>query len=285
MPKRSNCAGIVLMLALSVPVTVLALPRADAVPGGVAVIPIDDAETPRPSAYYQGRQVMVVAESGRWHAVVGLGLETKPGSQELAIERGEKREALRFQVSDKSYETQYITLKNKRHVNPDPLDLERIRGESSRSREAFATWRDQDEVATRFLLPVEGVVTGTFGKRRFFNNQPRRPHSGLDLAAAKGTPIRAPASGRVVETGDYFFNGNVVFIDHGLGLVTMFCHMDSIDVKPGDVVDAGQVVGTVGATGRVTGPHLHWSVSLNDERVDPLLFLPGDTVASLDGLK
>ncbi|VAW79063.1 Peptidase, M23/M37 family, partial [hydrothermal vent metagenome] len=125
----------------------------------------------------------------------------------------------------------------------------------------------------RFVLPVHGPVSSPFGLRRYFNEQPRKPHSGLDLAAAEGTPIRAPAAGHISGTGDYFFNGNTVFIDHGQGLVTMYCHMSRIDVKPGQQVAAGETIGAVGQTGRVTGPHLHWGVSLNDARINPMLFL------------
>ena len=158
-------------------------------------------------------------------------------------------------------------------VNPEKRDMVRIGKEQKRIRKALANWSPQPPKTLQLDLPVKAPVSSTFGLRRFFNNQPRKPHSGLDLAAAKGTPIKAPAGGRIIDTGKFFFNGNTVFIDHGEGLVTMYCHLSRIDVKPGQRVKRGEIIGAVGKTGRVTGPHLHWSVSLNDARIDPVFLL------------
>lgn len=271
-------------LALLTPLFAFALPRAEPVPGGVAVIPIGNTDTPAPTAHYRGRNVMIVAEAGRWNAVVGISLATKPGTEKLRITRGGHTEVVGFKVRPKQYEKQYITLKNRHMVNPTKTDLARIQKEHARIHRALAAWSEQTNIPARFELPVHGIVSSTFGKRRFFNGQPRRPHSGLDIAVPKGTSVHAPGAGVVIDTGDYFFDGNTVFIDHGQGLVTMYCHLSRIDVAPGDRVEAGQVIGLVGATGRATGPHLHWGVSLNDARVNPLLFLSRKTVASMDGL-
>ncbi|UCH52509.1 MAG: M23 family metallopeptidase, partial [Pseudomonadota bacterium] len=146
---------------------------------------------------------------------------------------------------------------------------------------AFASWEDRDVETLRFSPPANGRLSSAFGLRRVFNGQPRAPHSGLDIAAPQGTPVHAPADGVVIETGNYFFNGNTVFLDHGQGLISMFNHLHTIDVGPGTPVARGAQLGTIGVTGRVTGAHLHWTVSLNDTRVDPALFLAEAELARL----
>lgn len=274
---------VTLLLGLLLPLwaTAQELPRALAVPGGIAMIKLGEA-THKPEAHYQGKRVLVTRHNGEWLALVGLSLEAKPGTHTLRTFIAGQSGALTFTIQDKKYEEQHITLQNKRMVDPYANDLKRIQRDQARSRAAFASWDEKRQAELAFATPVEGRLSGTFGKRRFFNEQPRKPHSGLDIAAPTGTLIITPTAGTVIETGDYFFNGNTVFIDHGEGLITMFCHMDRIDVKVGQQLQHGEPVGAVGMTGRVTGPHLHWTVSLNDNRVDPALFLSQETMAALD---
>ncbi|MEN4919996.1 peptidoglycan DD-metalloendopeptidase family protein [Achromobacter spanius] len=245
------------------------------VPGGVAVLALGDAER-APEVSYQGRRVLVVREEGRqWIAVVGIPLSVKPGQQQVDVKdaKGPRKQA--FSVGAKEYVAQHITLKNPRQVDPNPDDMKRIEREMAEQSAANRGYR-AGVTPSNLLLdrPVNGGrLSSPFGLRRFFNGQERNPHSGLDFAVPAGTPIKAPAAGVVVLVGDYFFNGKTVFLDHGQGFVSMFCHMSAIDVKVGDEVPRGGVVGKVGATGRATGPHLHWNVSLNDARVDPAIFI------------
>jgi murein DD-endopeptidase MepM/ murein hydrolase activator NlpD len=248
----------------------LPLPHTAAVPGGITLVDVGPVSLTPPIVHYGKKRVMVLANQDRWQAVVGIPLSAKPGEHRLTL-KGHKA-PLRFQVATKDYAEQHITIKDKRKVNPTALDMKRITRERGRINQALRHWRAQAGVQTRFVPPVSGPLSSPFGLRRFFNEQPRKPHSGIDIAAPAGTPIRAPAAGRIIETGEFFFNGNSVFIDHGQGLITMYCHMSRIDVKPGQEVAQGEAIGAVGQTGRVTGPHLHWGVSLNDARVDPTLF-------------
>ncbi len=227
----------------------------------------------KPEAFYNGKRVMVIGEPSDWIAIIGIPLSAKPGTHRLMVNNDSSDSIHHFDVMDKVYQTQHITIEDKRKVTPTPLDMERINKEKILIQKAMAVWSDIESISLDLILPVAGPYSSPFGLRRFFNEQPRRPHSGLDIVANQGTPIKAAMSGRVVNTGDYFFNGNTVFIDHGQGMITMYCHMHSIAVKDGQKVVRGEVIGTVGQTGRVTGAHLHWSVILNNTMVDPELFL------------
>lgn len=285
--KKTNPFWLCLLILIALPNSVMALnfPKPNPVPGGIAVVSLDIDSDRAPVVTYNGNRVMVIEDSQViagtdpasvskpvWLAVTGIPLGAKPGQHKLTVVSQGQKQTVNFEIRDKAYETQHLTIKNKRKVNPNKKDLKRIGMEKKLINDALSHWSETPPNETAFLLPVQGRLSSPFGLRRYFNEQPRKPHSGIDIAAPAGTPIVSPASGTVLRTGEYFFNGNTVFIDHGQGLVTMFCHMSRIDVKAGEKVAAGAVIGAVGMTGRVTGPHLHWGVSMNDARVDPTLF-------------
>jgi len=260
------------------------LPQAEPVPGGIAVVPLSSSGHPPPSVYFNGQRIMVLKNDGQWVAIVGIPLNSTPGTATLQIQSDAAHHSNRtFTIHDKAYTTQRITIKDKRKVDPNTQDLKRIHREHRLMQKVFTAWHAQDHVPLRFGLPAEGPVSSPFGLRRIFNGEARNPHSGLDIAAHAGAPIHAPAAGRVAAAGNYFFDGNTVLIDHGQGLVTMYCHMQKIMVKKGQLLARGEVIGLVGQTGRATGPHVHWGVSLNNARVDPGLFLAPDTLAKLEG--
>lgn len=269
MPLKYLTLASMLFFALSAQLLAAPLPQSAAVPGGIAMITLGSGAV-APVAHFQDRRVMVRAAGEQWQAMVGIPLDAKAGMHELYVQ-GASRPYI-FQVNGKMYAEQRLTIKNKRKVNPNAEDMKRIRSESGRIKQALRQWTMQDSVETRFTLPVNGRLSSPFGLRRFFNEQARKPHSGIDIAAPAGSPIKVPAAGRVIESGYFFFNGNSVFLDHGQGLVTMYSHMQDIKVQPGQSVVRGDIIGNVGQSGRATGPHLHWGVSLNDARVDPSLF-------------
>ncbi len=263
------------MLTLAASTTFAAtLPRESRVPGGIAFVTVPGGDG-APRVLYGDYQAAVIRRDNEWIAVVGVPLAAKPGPQKLQVFTGTGRSEVTFDIADKQYRTQKLTIKNQRQVDPNPDDLKRIAQEQERSSAALSKFTATGTPSLTLQPPVAGTRSDSYGSRRIFNGQPRNPHSGMDIAAATGTPIRSPADGTVVEAGDFFFNGNTLYIDHGYGLVTMYCHLDSLGVKTGDKVTAGQVIGKVGATGRVTGPHLHWGVALNRAMVDPGLFLEG----------
>ena len=261
-----------LLISLSLLILpVSAQPRQSLVPGGVAIIKLNLDEAS--GFQFHGKPVLTTSIDGVSSAVVGLPLSLKPGEYHIEKKGDGRFQKKFFTVRHKQYTTQNITIKNKRKVNPYASDWDRILAEKARKQKARDYFTDID-VDINFLQPVEGINTGGFGRRRIFNGQARSPHSGMDFAAKEGTPIITPSAGKVIELGDFFFSGKMVYVDHGQGLISMFAHMSAIDVAMGEQLEKGQVVGKVGSTGRATGPHLHWSLGLNGAWIDPSLFLP-----------
>lgn len=251
------------------------LPRESPVPGGIAIIPLTSDSEPPPEVRYENNRVMVLRHDGKWRAVVGLPLTVAPGPQVITTHNSQgMTEKHAFLVHPKEYAEQRLKLKDRRMVEPTDADLIRIEREQKLVQSLFHSWTDESIASLQFQPPVRGRISSVFGLRRYFNEQSRLPHSGIDIAAPIGTPVVAPLDGTVMETGDYFFNGKTVFINHGQGLISMLNHLSRITVERGVYVRQGQKLGEVGMSGRVTGPHLHWTISLNNSRIDPALFVP-----------
>ena len=272
--------AVTLLFAAAVPAGWL--PRQEPVPGGVAWVDLGPATGEMPRAFLGTDRVMVLRQSGAWLAIVGLPLTLSPGEHELMVlDSADRMSMHRFTVQSKEYGAQHITLKNSRMVEPNKTDLARIARDQTEIVDAFTHWSDPETPLGLFQLPVNGRVSGVFGTRRFFNEQERAPHNGLDIAAPRGTAVMAPAPGVVIGIGNYFFNGRTIFIDHGRGLISMYNHLNRTAVSVGTKVMRGQRIGDVGMSGRATGPHLHWAISLNNTRIDPLLFVPEESVKQL----
>ena len=274
----------IVLIIFSYSVYAAPLPVSSPVPGGIAVLPLDtvlsNTETPPPvrlkppKAFYEGKRVMVIRDADRWWALVGLPLDSKPGHHLVKVKRADDTFVdLGFTVQDKQYATQRIIITDQRKVEPEAQDLVRIRREGTEIRRTLSHWSEQAEVPLSFTLPVTGEPSNSYGFRRIFNDLPRKPHSGMDISAPLGAAVHVPAPGKVTATGDYFFNGKTVFLDHGQGLITVYCHLSHIEVEPGQELQRGDLLGAIGMSGRATGPHLHWGVTLNQVAVNPAWFL------------
>jgi murein DD-endopeptidase MepM/ murein hydrolase activator NlpD len=263
------------------------LPVARSVPGGVALVDVSAlvpaSATSPPPVFFGEAPVMVLprrtAHGAGWVAVVGIPLSQPTGPASLRIGEGEQAATRAFSVKTAHYRSQHLTVPPAQ-VDLSAADSARADRERAHIHAQLATFSTPAPASLRLAAPVAGKRSSSFGLRRWFNGAARDPHSGMDIAAAAGTPVHAAAAGTVLDTGDYFFSGNTVLIDHGAGLVTMYGHLSRIDVHAGDAVAARAVIGAVGATGRATGPHLHFGVVLNRAFVDPALLLPSAASAS-----
>jgi hypothetical protein len=252
----------------------LSLPREEPVPGGIKIIALTASATPGipPDVESEGHRALVVSEGGKWVAVIGIPLAATIGTRQVEVRDGSGVRKLSFRIGPKRYAVQSLKVRPAQ-VNLSPSDLARAERERLRMDRVLTEWTNREPSNLLFAPPVPGIRSSSFGLRRVFNGESRNPHSGMDIAAAAGTPVHAPAAGTVVDVGDYFFTGNTVLIDHGRGLVSLYCHLSAVNVQIGQEIEAGAVLGKVGMTGRATGPHLHWAISLNRAWVDPALFL------------
>ncbi len=264
-PARHLLHGCLISL-FSLSASHAALPTDSRRPGGIAVLALDSQTS---NVSLNQLPAVIVSEQGKRYALVGIPLSTAIGELNIQSNTGD----IKIQVNDYPYAEQRISLKDNKYVEPDEESLARYKREADEQNAVYRSFSAHDDSFPRFIAPTKGKFSNSFGRKRFFNGEQRAPHSGLDIPAPQGQPVIAPADGVVVQTGDYFFNGQTVMIDHGHGIISMLCHLSDIKAKPGDVVKQGTVVGLVGKTGRVTGAHLHWSLSMNDARVDPQLVL------------
>ena len=238
-------------------------------PGGIAFIDLGVADTAPPVVEYNGKRVLVMNANGIWRAAIGISLKSSVGPASITFADGTTRT---FDVREHAYREQRLEVEPG-FVSLTDENLARVGEERKIIDAALNNWRDVPLAEMGLVAPVDGPRSSSFGLRRFFNDQPRNPHSGMDIAAATGVPIKAPRDGIVSATGDYYFNGNSVILDHGQGYVTLYCHLSEIGVEKGQTIREGQTIGAVGATGRVTGPHLHFGTYLNGTAVDPALLL------------
>ena len=261
-----------LVLTVLFGATAVAAPAHSPWPGGVAVLEIESEG--RPSVTVEGRQALVLQDGATWVALIAVPLEQHaPGTLAVTLSLpGEAPRQQEIAVRPNDYEEQRLTV-SRQYVDPDPEALERIFAERDIIDAALNNWRETPVDSVELEVPVDGRRSSSFGLRRFFNDEPRAPHKGMDIAAVTGTPVGAALAGLVTATGDFFFNGNTVILDHGQGFVSLYCHLSDIGVAEGMRVAAGEIIGKVGATGRVTGAHLHFATYLNGTAADPALFL------------
>jgi murein DD-endopeptidase MepM/ murein hydrolase activator NlpD len=239
------------------------------------------ATTPQPVDAMQARAFgrdlpTFPLDATRWRALLGIDVDTKPGSYEVSFVATSDGQTItattELDITPGEFGRRVLKVDNA-FVNPPPPVIARIMREAA---ELEQLWMQSDPRRlwdAGFLRPVPGRANGAFGSRSIFNGQPRQPHGGADFLSPAGTPIQAPNSGRVVLARDLYFTGNTVVIDHGLGVFSLLAHLSVMDVHQGELATQGQTIGRVGATGRVTGPHLHWAVRINGARVDPLAIL------------
>lgn len=272
---------LLLAPALLFPLAALAAPRPPtAAPGGVARVRLGRAD-PAPLAHLDGRRLLVRRERREWIALAGIPLSAQAGTTlQVEVDFGDGRREVRpVAIVDKKYPRQHLSIPGEPAELP-PVELARYEQEREHLRQVLQTFSEPGPARLGMRQPVSGRRSGTFGLRRVINGVERNPHAGMDIAARTGTRVAAARAGRVVDAGEYLFLGRTLVLDHGHGLLTLYAHLSAFRAAPGEAVAAGATIGEVGTTGRVTGPHLHFSVYLNAVSVDPAIFLPAEPKAA-----
>jgi murein DD-endopeptidase MepM/ murein hydrolase activator NlpD len=248
-------------------------PKDSRVPGGIARLFLGPSTTPPKVTTADGIRVLVIGDMMGWNAVIGIPLSSPLGVHSITVRNDDGTQSIDYEVQHKKYAEQRLQVAP-RTVDLSASDLARHHRERAHQDTVITTFDEAFNPENLHMqVPCPGRRSSSFGLRRVFNGQSRNPHSGMDIAAAKGTAVIAPARAKVIDVGNYFFNGNTVWLDHGAGWLSMYCHLSSFQCKVGQVLDAGAPFCKVGATGRATGAHLHWGVMLNQTMVDPALFM------------
>ncbi len=228
---------------------------------------------------FDGGEAFLVSDGNGLWGIVAAGIDTKPGQYDFTIKGLESELSVSVEVVREEYGVERLTLPTKM-VDLDPVILKRVNREAALTKGLWSASFPRPLWKGPFIMPAEGRRSGEFGTRRILNGKAKSPHSGIDVAAPSGTPIKAAATGRVVYVGDFYFKGRFVVIDHGLGVFTEYSHMKKTAVKASDSVKRGDFIGEIGKSGRVTGPHLHFSVRVGSLRVSPELFY--DLIEKID---
>ena len=231
--------------------------------------------------YIDNLKIIKWSDSNKYYLVYGIPYATNYGYKELVVKNQSNNiiKNIRLEIVHKKFDTQRIIV-NRKFIEPDMATIERIKKDSKQLNKARSIWTDKNPDLF-FISPVEGTVTGRFGTRRYYNGKEGRYHNGYDIAAPIGTTIVSPSSGKVILIGDFFYNGKTIIIDHGRGLKSLMIHLDDILVQNDQRIKKGQIIGKVGSTGKSTGPHLHWSVLMNNAYIDPELLLNRQVIQDL----
>ncbi len=231
--------------------------------------------------YINNQKIIKWSDSNKYYLVYGIPYATNYGYKELVVKNQSNNiiKNIHLDIVDKKYDIQRISV-NKKFIEPDMATIEKIKKDSKELNKARSIWIDNNPDLF-FISPVEGTVTGRFGTRRYYNGKEGRYHNGYDIAAPIGTTIISPSSGKVILIGDFFYNGKTIIIDHGRGLKSLMIHLDDILVQNDQRIKKGQIIGKVGSTGKSTGPHLHWSVLMNNAYIDPELLLNRQVIQDL----